>query len=240
MSDLDTGSGPPLAIAEWIDRLFAQEDLLRMGHGQRREDLNLGLGWLYYALARIVRPAKAVVIGSYRGFVPLVLGRALGENAEPGEVTFIDPSMADDFWSDPETVTRYFRDFGLNNVRHFRMTSQAFVETEAYATMGQIGLVFIDGYHTEEQAEFDYNAFEQRLAPRGTVLFHDSIVVRPDKVYGAEKAYEMRVKYFVDRLRARPELQLFDFPFGATGLTVLRKVDPTQIDPIREWLDGPP
>ena len=53
-----------------------------MGHNQRAEDLNLGLGWLYYGLARLIHPKSAVVIGSYRGFVPLLLGRALRDNVE--------------------------------------------------------------------------------------------------------------------------------------------------------------
>ena len=112
---------------DWIARLFEHPDLLRMGHGQRVEDLNLGLGWLYYALGRVLRPRKAVVIGSYRGFVPLVLGKALAENFEHGEVTFLDPSFADDFWKDENEVRRYFHGFGSDNIHHFRMTTQEFV-----------------------------------------------------------------------------------------------------------------
>ena len=69
-------------LNHWIAGLFEHPDLLRMGHAQRRDDLNLGLGWLYYALGRMLRPARAVVIGSYRGFAPLVLARALSDNSE--------------------------------------------------------------------------------------------------------------------------------------------------------------
>ena len=69
-----------------------------MGHSQSPEDRNLGLGWLYYALGRTLRPKVAVVIGSWRGFVPLVIGKALQDNQIPGELIFIDPSLADDFW----------------------------------------------------------------------------------------------------------------------------------------------
>jgi hypothetical protein len=67
------------SLTEWIERLFEQRQLLQMGHAQRKEDLNLGLGWLYYALGRVTRPSKAVVIGSYRGFVPLVIAKALAD-----------------------------------------------------------------------------------------------------------------------------------------------------------------
>jgi hypothetical protein len=63
-----------------------------MGHLQRVEDANLGLGWIYYGLARVIRPKTAVVIGLYRGFVPLVLGKALADNLDGSRVTFLDPS----------------------------------------------------------------------------------------------------------------------------------------------------
>src|SRR5262245_880449 len=99
-------------MMDWIARLFEHPDLLRMGHAQRAADLNLGLGWLYYSLARMVRPRTAVAIGSYRGFVPLVLGKALADNLEPGEVVFIDPSFVDDFWKDAENVAAHFARFG--------------------------------------------------------------------------------------------------------------------------------
>ncbi len=103
-----------------------------------------------------------------------------------------------------------------------------------------MGLVFIDGYHTEEQASFDYSAFASKLAPRGFVLLHDSMVVRDDKVYGADKAYEMRVKYFVDQLKRNPQLQVMDWPFGVSGLTLVRKLDPSPPDPLRDWIEGRP
>ena len=89
-----------------------------MGHNQRAADLNLGLGWLYYGLARVIRPARAVVIGSWRGFVPLIVGRALQDNLEGGEVTFIDPSLVDDFWQDAGAVSRYFARLSVRNIRH--------------------------------------------------------------------------------------------------------------------------
>ncbi len=110
-----------------------------MGHSQRAEDLNLGLGWLYYAMGRIVRPANVVVIGSYRGFVPLMFARALQDNLEHGVVTFIDPSMADPFWTKPEEVKEYFTGCGVTNVKHFQLTTQQFVETECVPRARQCG-----------------------------------------------------------------------------------------------------
>lgn len=209
-------------LGPWIERLFAEPTLLSMGHNQRLEDASLGLGWVYYALCRIVRPRHAVVIGSYRGFVPLVVGRAFQDNLEEGRVTFLDPSMVDDFWTDPPSVRAHFERFGVSNVRHFRMTTQDFVGTEEYAGLGEIGLLFVDGYHTAEQARFDWDAFEGRLGPFGIALFHDSMVRRESTIYGADRAYRMTVGHLMDELRLDAGLQVLDLPFG-TGLTLVRK-----------------
>jgi predicted O-methyltransferase YrrM len=225
---------------DWIARLFEHPDLLRMGHHQRAEDQNLGMGWLYYAFGRMIRPRLAVVAGSWRGFVPLMIAKALQDNLEPGEVIFIDPSLADDFWKDEARVTEYFRSLGVANIRHFRMTTQEFVKTSEYRELGKLGLVFIDSLHTEQQAQFDYEAFSPLLEPRGFVMLHDSMIVRPDKVYGGDKAYGMSVKYFVDRLKQDPMLQLLDLPFGHTGLTLLRKLDEEATRNPYDWLDDGP
>jgi len=214
--DTDQGLGP------WIERLFEEPGLLSMGHNQRSEDGSLGLGWIYYALCRLVRPRHAVVIGSYRGFVPLVVGRAFQDNREEGRVTFVDPSMVDDFWTDPVSVRAHFERFGVSNVRHFRMTTQEFVGTQEYTRLGEIGLLFVDGYHTAEQARFDWDAFEGRLAPYGIALFHDSLVLRESAIYGADRVYRMTVKDLMDELRLDAGLQVLDLPFG-TGLTLVRK-----------------
>jgi predicted O-methyltransferase YrrM len=211
-----------------------------MGHSQSKEDNNLGSGWLYYAFGRILRPRRAVVIGSLRGFAPIVIAKALADNSEPGEVTFIDPSLVDDFWKDPERVDAYFRGFGLTNIRHHCMTTQEFVTSDAYREIDEVGFLFIDGRHTEEQASFDYNAFSHLLEPRGLVILHDSMNTRFDKVYGSENAYRMSVKNYVDRLKTDPGLELIDLPFGHTGLTVMRKRDWEASHDSYDWLDAGP
>ena len=209
-------------MKEWIHTLFETKDLLRMGHHQRAEDANLGLGWLYYALGRIIRPSTIVVIGSFRGFVPLVFSKALADNSEGGQVWFIDPSLADDFWKDPSAVRKFFGDFGASNIQHFLMTTQQFVMSEKYRSLAEVGIVFVDGYHSEEQARFDYEAFQGRLSTEGIVLFHDSVRVRTSRMYGPERPYEHRVRYFVDTLKKDSSLQVFELPFG-DGVTLVRR-----------------
>ena len=207
-------------MKEWINALFETKDLVRMGHHQRVEDANLGLGWLYYALARILRPSKIIVIGSFRGFVPLVFSKALADNGEGGQVWFVDPSFVDDFWKDPSAVCKFFGDLGADNIEHFLMTTQQFVVSEKYRSLAEVGIVFVDGYHSEEQARFDYEAFRGLLSAEGIVLFHDSVRVRTSRMYGPDRLYEHRVKNFIDALKKDCSLQVFDLPFG-DGVTLV-------------------
>ena len=81
------------------------------------------------------------------------------DNLEDGELIFIDPSLADDFWSNPDDVQVHFNGLGINNLTHHKYTTQDFIHTQAYAELDDIGLLMVDGYHTAEQARFDYLAF---------------------------------------------------------------------------------
>ena len=209
-------------MQDWIASLFGNPDFLRMGHFQRSADHNLGLGWIYYGLARVLRPERAVVIGSWRGFVPLVLARALQDNSEPGRVFFVDPSLVDAFWKDPDAVNNHFREYGVSTITHYLMTTQEFVRTEAYRSIGEIGMLFVDGYHSREQAKFDFEAFESLLAPNGIALFHDTARIDTATIYGKNQSYEHRVKDYMEELRRREELEVFNLPFDR-GVTLVRR-----------------
>jgi Methyltransferase domain len=208
-------------VEDFIRRLFADPEMLRMGHAQRVDDLNLGLGWLYYGLARVVRPKSAVVIGSWRGFAPAVIGKALADNFEGGTVLFIDPSFVDDFWVDPLRVERHFDTLGTPNVRHLRMSTQEFVRSAGYRDLAEIGILMIDGHHTAEQARFDYLSFLQKLSSESIVLFHDSVRRFWSSIYGKDRLYEHTVCLLMDRLRATPGLEVLSLPFDA-GVTLVR------------------
>lgn len=211
-------------VGAWVAELLAHPELSRMGHHQRAEDGNLGLGWIYYGLARSLRPQTAVVIGSWRGFVPLVLGRALADNLEDGEVIFVDPSLVDDFWTDAEAVDAWFEGFGVGNVRHVRMTTQDYVLSAGFDALGPVGLLFVDGYHSHAQARFDHEAFVPKLADDAVVLFHDSVRVKQSRIYGEENIYEHHVVDYMDELRDADDVAVFDLPL-ADGVTLVRHLD---------------
>jgi predicted O-methyltransferase YrrM len=216
-------------MKDWVAKLFADPELAKWGHLQRVDDANLGLGWIYYAMARVIRPQKVVVIGSYRGFVPLVLGKALTDNCDSGQIFFIDPSLIDDFWKNPNAVRQYFARFEVTNIHHFLGTTQQFAQSSVYHSLDQVGMVFVDGYHTKEQARFDFETFEKLLAPDGVFLLHDTFSCEISRVYGAERAYRRTVKYFVDELKRDSRFQIFDLPFGQ-GVTLVRKLSAAEIE----------
>ena len=206
---------------QWLDDLLGIPELRVMGHGQSAVDANLGLGWLYYAAVRMQRPRLAVCIGSWRGFVPLVLAKGLQDNGDGGRLVFIDPSMVDDFWAEPSTVQAWFARFGVDNIDHHRQTTQQFVVSNVYRQMRDVGLLFVDGMHTAEQARFDHEAFTPILLPGAPVFFHDGVRRRISRIYGAERAYEHTVVDYVDELKTRPELQVMDFAMDS-GVALVR------------------
>lgn len=216
----------PGELTAWIERLFRDPALAAMGHAQRPETLDLGLGWIYYGLARVARPQRVVVIGSHRGFAPLVFARALADNGAGGRVVFVDPSLVDDFWKDPARVRAHFAEHGLDNIDHHAATTQDFVGSPAWQRLGQtVGIALVDGYHTEEQARIDHEALQPRLAPGGFCLFHDSIRERTSRIYGDDRPYRHTVKRYMDTLRADRRYEVLALPFG-DGLCIVRRAGP--------------
>jgi predicted O-methyltransferase YrrM len=153
----------------------------------------------------------------------MIFGRALQDNLEGGRVIFIDPSLVDDFWRDAAQVQAHFSGFGINNIRHYLQTTQEFVTSAAYQQLDQVGIVFIDGYHSAEQARFDYEAFAPLMSPEGLALFHDSARVRRSRMYGEDEAYEHQVRLYMDELSRRQHMQVLDLPF-ASGVTLVRRI----------------
>jgi predicted O-methyltransferase YrrM len=213
----------PDGLTAWIAQLLRDPAMTGMGHDQRVADSNLGLGWLYYGFARLWRPRRVVVIGSYRGFAPLLFARALADNGEGGRVTLIEPSLVDAFWTDAAAVAAHFAAHGLSNIDHLCLTTQQCIGHPAWEATGDVGIALIDGYHTAEQARFDQRALEPRLAPGAILMFHDSLRERVSRIYGDERAYMHSVTRHIDSLRDDPAWQVLDLDRG-DGLSIVRRV----------------
>jgi predicted O-methyltransferase YrrM len=211
-------------MKDWIDSLFSNHEMLQMGHHQSGEDSNLGLGWIYYSLVRTTRPKTVVSIGSWRGFVPMVLAKGLKDNNDDGQLIFIDPSLADDFWKDPELVRAHFLKHDLDNVEHFQLTTEQFAGSDHFANLGEVGMLFVDGFHDEAHAKFDFESFESKFGPTTVTVFHDSVREFISGIYGDGNDYKQDVYLYMDELKANPDYQVFDFPFDS-GMTLVRKTN---------------
>ncbi len=55
------------------------------------------------------------------------------------------------------------------------------------------------------------------------IFFHDTAGCDISRIYGSDRAYQRRVKCFIDELKQDARLQVFDFPFGQ-GVTIVRKL----------------
>ena len=209
---------------EWLENFFTHPELLEMGHGQSLEDKNLGLGWLYYALIRISKPKLAVCIGSWRGFVPILLAKGMQDNQNDGKLVFIDPSLVDDFWLENSKVMQWFKTFGIENVQHFLMTTQEFVRSPFFSAIDDVGFLFVDGYHTSEQAKYDFESFDRLLTSNASIMFHDSTQGSYSDIYGADKKYQYTVYEYMKELKKRKDMQSIDF-YEASGVTLFKKIE---------------
>lgn len=208
-------------LPKLIEAMADRPDLWMMGHDQIADERCLGLGWFYYGLTRSLRPSRVVVIGSWRGFVPMLLARALQDADQGAELIFIDPSLADEQWRGD--VKAYFAGFGLHCIRHFCETSQEFLAAGRLEP-GSIDLLFIDGYHTEEQCRLEFEGFWSLLSARAVSLFHDSSSRIISGIYGPENEYEHTVWRYIDELRGRPDLEVVNLEIAQGVAMVKRKV----------------
>ncbi len=135
-----------------------------LGHHESHADLNLGFGFLYYAVVRTLRPKHVVVIGSGFGFSVVCLALALKDNAA-GRLSFVDPSYSvltdgpfktvggTAQWDDPEKVIRHFARFGVHElITHYRLRSDEYFARYGELGLRPIDLAFIDGSHAYEDA----------------------------------------------------------------------------------------
>lgn len=206
----------------WVNQFLSHPEFLEMGHAQSKSDNNLGLGWIYYALARVNKPKNAICIGSWRGFVPMLIAKAIKDNQNDGQLIFIDPSLADDFWRTPSKVNAWFEKFELSNIHHHLKTTQQFIESQDYQQIASVDFLFIDGYHTAEQAKLDFEAFEKLLSDDAFVLFHDSIRPYESGIYGEDSKYTHTVYQYMAEFKKRNDFQFIEFEQGS-GVSVFKK-----------------
>jgi len=185
-----------------LDKAFAEHLLdasIPSFQATSRSTLNLGFGHLFYGMARLLRPAKVVAIGSKAGFAPLCFAKALADNEgcgvehvgfedtvlmdrRPGHVDFVDPSYSVErgdpnhsfgigTWDDADDVRRRWESFGLETfITHYKQTSAEYLQSQA---ADPIDLLYIDGDHSYAGVMHDLTEFRSRLSSDALVLAHD-------------------------------------------------------------------
>jgi hypothetical protein len=199
-----------------------------LGHHEAPETLNLGFGFLYYALARVLRPKHVVVIGSGFGFSVVCLALGLRDNGK-GRLSFVDPSysvLSDGpfktvggtaQWDQPDKVTRHFARFGVDHLlTHYRLRSDEFFARYAATALPEIDLAFIDGSHTYDDVRQDFVSTVRHAHKNTYVLLHDT------NIYVRELVRHAGVKRWLKEVKREKELfELVDFPF-ASGVAIVR------------------
>jgi predicted O-methyltransferase YrrM len=193
-----------------------------LGHHESAPELNLGFGFLYYGLARTLRPKHVVVIGSGFGFSVVCLALGLRDNAR-GRLTFVDPSYSvlrhgpfktvggTARWDDASRVERHFARFGVARlIVHHRLRSDAFFAAYGELGLPGIDLAFIDGSHSYDDVRHDFAA-ALRHARRGAyLLLHDT------NIYVREMVRHAGVKRWLRKAQRRKDLfEMVDFPFSS-------------------------
>jgi hypothetical protein len=179
MSNAVLETGNSRSFSDFAELVLSQAVPL----GQNTGPGNLGFGWIYYGLARNLRPDFVVVIGSCAGFAPFCAARALQDNAW-GQVIFIDPSYSGEghpgwggrgHWNDEAIVEARFAQYGLTGwIRHLKLTSvEAFAQVKAITAEGSTGMIIIDGAHTADDSMRDFELYAS-LVKDGYAVMHDS------------------------------------------------------------------
>lgn len=199
-----------------------------MGHNEKRKNLNLGFGFLYYGLVRALRPAHVLVIGSGYGFSVVCLALAVKDNGE-GEVTFVDPSFSllrdgpfrtvggNGKWDDPEEVDAHFKKFGVEGiVTHYKYESSEFFSKYDHLGLPEIDVAFIDGNHSYEDVKRDFMNILRHSCKNTYVFLHDT------NIYIRELLHHSGVKRWLHVLKMqRDYFEIVNFPF-ASGVALVR------------------
>ena len=215
--------------AELIRTIF--EHAKPLGHHESPANLNLGFGFLYYGLVRMLRPRHVVVIGSGFGFSVVCLALAQKDNGK-GQLSFVDPSYSvltdgpfktvggTAQWDEPEKVERHFARFGVEKiVTHYRMRSEDFFAQYPDLDLPDINLAFIDGSHTFCNVRQDFSSSLRHTRKNAYILLHDT------NIYLRELVRHAGVKRWLNMVKRQTELfEVIDFPFSS-GVAMVRVVE---------------
>ena len=165
--------------------------------GYMPEDEGLAL---YAAAVGVASLGPLVEIGSYAGRSTLLLAAAAAtagthvvtidhhrgsEEHQPGW-EYHDPSLVDPEVGLLDTLPLFRRVIATSGLERSVLAVVGRAEDLGRYWTADAGLVFIDGSHTDESAQRDFEVWAQRVAPGGLLAIHD---VFPDPNDGGQAPY---------------------------------------------------
>lgn len=204
-----------------------------LGHNQNPQNLNLGFGFIYYGVARALRPKHTLVIGSGYGFSVVCLALAIRDNGV-GSLTFVDPSYSllkdgplktlggRGSWNSEERVQEQFEKFGVESiVTHYKMRSDELFPSYAEHGLPPIDLGFVDGSHAYKDVKYDFVNMIGRSHKNTYIFLHDT------NIYIREMLRHAGVKRWMKVLKKEERaFEVINFPFSS-GVALVRVVEPT-------------
>jgi hypothetical protein len=196
-------------------------------------DVNLGFGLLYYALGRLYRPRKMLVIGSRRTFSLVCFALAMKDNGNDGTLYFVDAGFdgkADGFAESSggeldggeKPVTELLTTFAIDSiVKRFVMEPRKFFNLYERHGVADIDTAFIDGDHSFEGFRHDFERAAGVVKKGGLIMFHDALVNESNspllgQYFGVSQVVEKC-------LRGNPKFELLTLPVFP-GLGIARRV----------------
>lgn len=200
-----------------------------LGHREHSASLNLGFGFLYYSLARALRPKHTLVIGSGFGFSVVCLALGMKDNTKQGILTFVDPSYSlikdgpartiggRGNWTDPERVCEHFKTFGVETiVTHHKLRSDEFFPSYKSFGLPKIDIAFIDGNHAYRDVKYDFLSILEHAHKNTYILLHDT------SIYVREMLHHAGVNRWLKTVKKEKEFfELINFPFSS-GVGLVR------------------
>src|SRR3989304_8487725 len=125
---------------------------------------NLGYGWIHYALIRVFKPQRVLVIGSRFGYIPAICALACKDN-RTGRVDFVDASYdyrksnnrqhwgGMGFWGYVNS-NEYFGKFALE--KHIALHIMTSKDFSIKYPKGKWDYINLDGDHSYKGVKFDF------------------------------------------------------------------------------------